>query len=108
MAEPGRRDARMVTTLAAVRRRILPLAVGGTAFDELFLVVSGGGPSRRLAPPRTDARGPLLALLWLVMTAVSLARLSVCQRDEPGRIGVESASILALHAAAVSLRSVAE
>lgn len=94
----------LVTTVAAVRRGALQLAVGGivggNTFDTLFLVASDaayreGSLFHALAP--SD-------LYWLatglVMTAVLIAGLILRQRQGPGRIGVESATILALYLAA--------
>ena len=100
----------LVTTLAAVRRGALQLAVGGiiggNTFDTLFLVVSDGlyrDGSLFHAVGRTD-------LFWLAtalaMTAVLMAGLVLRQPKGPGGIGVESVTLLGLYGAAVALQAV--
>ena len=101
----------LVTTLAAVRRGALQLAVGGiiggNTFDTLFLVASDAAYREGSL---YHALGPQ-DLTWLatglVMTAVLLAGLILRQRDGPGGIGIESASILALYAAAAGMQALA-
>lgn len=101
----------LVTTITAVRRGALQLAVGGivggNTFDTLFLVASDaayreGSLYHALAPQD---------LFWLatglVMTGVLLAGLILRQRDGPGRIGVESATILALYLTAAAVQGAA-
>lgn len=98
----------LVTTLAAVRRRALQLAVGGiiggNTFDTLFLTISDIG----------YRDGPIYAALgpgdffWLVigalMTAVLLAGLILRERNGPARMGLESVLLLAIYAAAVAVQ----
>ncbi|AJY46024.1 sodium:calcium antiporter [Martelella endophytica] len=97
----------LVTTLAAVRRGALQLAVGGiiggNTFDTLFLTLSDVAyrdGSLYHAITKDD-------LLWLAVglcvTAVLLLGLIVRQKSGPGRIGFESAAILALYAGAVGI-----
>ena len=97
----------LVTTLVAVRRGALQLAVGGiiggNTFDTLFLVasdVSYRDGSLFHAVGNTD-------LYWLatglLMTAVLLAGLIVRQRAGPGRIGVESVLMIAIYGTALGL-----
>jgi cation:H+ antiporter len=99
----------LVTTLAAVRRGALQLAVGGiiggNTFDVLFLTISdigyrGGSLYHAVGPDD---------LFWLsvalVMSAVLLLGLIYRERSGPGRIGVESAAMLAIYAAAVALQA---
>ena len=99
----------LVTTLAAVRRGALQLAVGGiiggNTFDVLFLTISdigyrGGSLYQAVGPDD---------LFWLsvalVMSAVLLLGLIYRERSGPGRIGVESAAMLAIYAAAVALQA---
>jgi len=99
----------LVTTLAAVRRGALQLAVGGiiggNTFDTLFLTLSDAGyrdGSLYHALARED-------FFWLatglVMTAVLMLGLIVRQREGPGRIGFESAGILAIYAGAIAIQS---
>jgi cation:H+ antiporter len=99
----------LVTTLAAVRRGALQLAVGGiiggNTFDTLFLTVSDIGyreGSLYHAIGKDD-------LFWLavaaVMTAILLLGLIFRERSGPGRIGVESVGLLAVYAGAILLQS---
>ena len=91
----------LVTTLVAVRRGALQLAVGGiiggNTFDTLFLVASDiayRDGSIYHAVGTTD-------LYWLgtgiLMTSVLLAGLIARQRRGPGGIGVESVAMLAIY-----------
>jgi cation:H+ antiporter len=98
----------LVTTLAAVRRGALQLAVGGIiggiTFDTLFLTLSDVGyrdGSLYHAIVKDD-------LFWLataaVMTAILLLGLIYRERSGPGRIGVESVGLLAVYAGAILLQ----
>jgi cation:H+ antiporter len=99
----------LVTTLAAVRRGALQLAVGGiiggNTFDTLFLTVSDAGYRDGSL---YHAVGPD-DLFWLavaaVMTAILLLGLIYRERGGPGRIGVESAAMLAVYAGAIAIQS---
>ncbi|KAF0676490.1 sodium:calcium antiporter [Profundibacterium mesophilum] len=97
----------LVTTLVAVRRGALQLAVGGiiggNTFDTLFLVASDVAyreGSLYHAVGTTD-------LYWLgtglLMTAVLLAGLIARQRHGPGRIGIESVLMLVIYLAALTV-----
>jgi cation:H+ antiporter len=99
----------LVTTLAAVRRGALQLAVGGiiggNTFDTLFLTVSDIGyreGSLYHAIGKDD-------LFWLavaaVMTSILLLGLIFRERSGPGRIGIESVGLLAVYAGAILLQS---
>lgn len=99
----------LVTTLAAVRRGALQLAVGGiiggNTFDTLFLTVSDVGyrdGSLYHAIGRDD-------LFWLgtaaVMTAILLLGLIFRERAGPGRIGAESVAMLAVYAGAIAIQA---
>lgn len=101
----------LVTTLTAIRRGALQLAVGGiiggNTFDTLFLVASDvayrdGSIFHAMAG--TD-------LYWLatglLMTAVLLAGLIVRERQGVARIGFESALLVAIYAAAVAVQTLA-
>ncbi|WP_241972394.1 sodium:calcium antiporter [Aliidiomarina soli] len=97
----------LVTSIAAVRRGALTLAVsgiiGGNAFDTLFTAASdvaylGGSIYHTM----TDA-----TLFWvcltLVMSAVLMMGLIRRERSGPGRIGLESVLILLLYLGGVWL-----
>ncbi len=97
----------LVTTLVAVRRGALQLAVGGiiggNTFDTLFLVFSDvayrdGGIFQAVGS--TD-------LYWLatgmLMTAILLGGLILRQREGPARIGIESVLLMGIYACAVAV-----
>jgi cation:H+ antiporter len=99
----------LVTTLAAVRRGALQLAVGGiiggNTFDTLFLTVSDVGyrdGSLYHAIGRDD-------LFWLgtaaMMTAILLLGLIFRERAGPGRIGAESVAMLTVYAGAIAIQA---
>ncbi|WP_306118861.1 MULTISPECIES: sodium:calcium antiporter [unclassified Roseitalea] len=101
----------LVTTLAAVRRGALQLAVGGiiggNTFDTLFLTLSDAGyrdGSIYHALTRDD-------YFWLatglVMTTILLLGLIYRERQGPGGIGFESAGILAVYTGAIIVQSIA-
>ncbi len=101
----------LVTTLTAIRRGALQLAVGGiiggNTFDTLFLVASDvayrdGSIFHAMAG--TD-------LYWLatglLMTAVLLAGLIVRERAGPARIGFESVLLILIYAVALAVQLMA-
>lgn len=101
----------LVTTIAAVRRGALQLAmggiIGGNTFDTLFLTISDVGyrdGSIYHAVGQSD-------LFWLsvaiLMTAVLLLGLIYRERQGPGGIGRETAALLAIYFGAVTLQAVA-
>ena len=101
----------LVTTLTAIRRGALQLAVGGiiggNTFDTLFLVASDVAyrdGSIYHAMAGTD-------LYWLatglLMTAVLLAGLIVRERTGPAGIGVESVLLVAIYAVALGVQLMA-
>tara|TARA_R110002020_G_scaffold64495_1_gene171123 strand:- start:7009 stop:8043 length:1035 start_codon:yes stop_codon:yes gene_type:complete len=101
----------LVTTLAAVRRGALQLAIGGiiggNTFDTLFLTLSDIGyrdGSLYHALTRDD-------FFWLatglLITAILMLGLIVRQRTGPGRIGFESAGILIVYAGAIAVQAFA-
>ncbi|WP_432256306.1 sodium:calcium antiporter [Limimaricola sp. AA108-03] len=96
-----------VTTIVAVRRGALQLAVGGiiggNTFDTLFLVASDLSfreGSLYHAVGTTD-------LYWLgtglLMTGILLAGLIARQREGPARIGFESVAMLGVYAIAATI-----
>jgi cation:H+ antiporter len=98
----------LVTTVAAVRRGALTLAVGGiiggNTFDVLFLVgadVAYRDGSIFHAVPDRD----LFLLAWaIVMAAVLLLGLLRRERVGPAGIGFESTALIAIYAAGVAIQ----
>jgi len=99
----------LVTTLAAIRRGALQLAVGGiiggNTFDVLFLTLTDIGyrdGSVYHAVGQDD-------LFWLsvamLMTGVLLLGLLYREREGPGMIGRESVALIALYIGAVTLQA---
>jgi len=98
----------LVTTIAAVRRGALQLAVGGiiggNTFDTLFLTaadVSYRDGSLYHAVGTGDQFWNLVAIL---MAAILLGGLVLRQRNGPVRIGVESLLLLLVYAGAITLQ----
>ncbi|MFA8386319.1 MAG: sodium:calcium antiporter [Pelagibaca sp.] len=100
----------LVTTLAAVRRGALQLAVGGiiggNTFDTLFLTISDMGyrdGSLYHAVARTD-------LFWLavamLMTGVLMLGLMYREKQGPAGIGRESLLLLSIYAAAIAVQAI--
>lgn len=95
----------LVTTIAAVRRGALTLAVagiiGGNAFDTLFAAASDiayrGGSIYHAIPDSVS----LWIALSLLMTGVLLAGLIRREEQGPGRIGFESVTLLACYLAGI-------
>lgn len=99
----------LVTTIAAVRRGALQLAVGGiiggNIFDTLFLTaadVSYREGSLYHAAGMADYFWTITAIL---MTGILLAGLILRQRMGPGRMGVESLALLVIYAGAILLQA---
>ncbi len=95
----------LVTTIAAVRNRALTLAIGGilggNAFDVIF-AVSSDIAYRDGSIYHAIGRGEVFMIsLSIVMTAVLVLGMLSRQKDGVGRIGFESALILALYIASV-------
>ncbi|ROU03765.1 sodium:calcium antiporter [Histidinibacterium lentulum] len=101
----------LITTLAAVRRGALQLAmggiIGGNTFDTLFLVAADGAyreGSLYHAVGRDD-------LFWitvgLIMTAILTLGQLFRQKEGPGNIGLESVGILVVYAAAILIQTLA-
>lgn len=101
----------LVTTIAAVRRGALQLAVGGiiggNTFDTLFLAIADAG-YRDGSVYHAIVVGDLFWLtVAMLMTAVLMLGLIYRERAGPGNIGRESAALLAIYAGAVALQAVA-
>jgi len=99
----------LVTTVAAVRRGALQLAVGGilggNCFDMLFLSLSDAGYAQGSLYHAVGGADLFWLAVGLAMTAVLLIGLIVRERRGIGSIGFESAWILAIYAGAVALQA---
>jgi cation:H+ antiporter len=100
----------LVTTLAAVRRGALQLAVGGiiggNTFDVLFLTMSDVGYRDGSLYHAVGQSDYFWLSVGLVMTAVLTMGMLIRQREGPAGIGVESAAILAIYGGAIGLQAV--
>lgn len=99
----------LVTTLAAVRRGALTLAVGGiiggNTFDVLFLVASDVA-YRPGSVFHAIGRAELFLLVWAIaMTAVLLMGLLQRQRRGVGSIGFESVALIVIYLAGVAIQA---
>ncbi|PWE33479.1 cation transporter [Maritimibacter sp. 55A14] len=99
----------LVTTMAAVRRNALQLAVGGiiggNTFDVLFLTLSDIG-YREGSIYHAVGKAELFWLtVGMAMTAILLLGLIMREKRGPGGIGVESLSILAIYCGAVMVQA---
>lgn len=97
----------LVTTLAAVRRRALQLAVGGiiggNSFDTLFLVFSDAAYRDGSIYHAVGMQDLYWLATGLLMTAILLAGLVLRQREGPARIGIESMLLIVVYASAVAI-----
>lgn len=95
----------LVTTLAAVRRSALQLAVGGiiggNTFDTLFLVFSDAAYREGSLYNAISTNDLYWMATGIVMTSILLAGLIFRQREGPGRIGFESVLLMLVYASAV-------
>ena len=95
----------LVTTVAAVRRGALQLAVGGiiggNTFDSLFLVASDVAYREGSLYHAVGMDDYFWIATALLMTSVLLAGLILRQRQGPGKIGGESLLILLIYGCAV-------
>jgi cation:H+ antiporter len=95
----------LVTTVTAVRRGALTLAVGGiiggNAFDTLFLSASDTAYRSGSLYHRFNQQDLFVVALTILMTAVLLLGLLRRERTGVARIGFESAFILVLYVGAV-------
>jgi len=94
----------LVTTIAAVRRGALQLAVGGiiggNTFDVLFLSASDAAYREGSIYHEIGDASRLWALVGILMTAVLLVGLIRRERSGPANIGFESVTILAVYVGA--------
>jgi cation:H+ antiporter len=100
----------LVTTVAAVRRRALQLAVGGiiggNTFDTLFLTVSDLGYRQGSLYQAIGLDDLFWLTVALTMSAVMLLGLLYREKNGPGGIGVESALILLIYLGAIALQTI--
>jgi len=98
----------LVTTLAAVHRGALQLAVGGiiggNTFDTLFLTLSDVAYRDGSIYHAVAGSDYFWLAVGQMMTSILLLGLVVRQKDGPAGIGFESVSILAVYAAAIALQ----
>ena len=99
----------LVTTITAIRRGALQLAVGGiiggNTFDVLFLALSDIAYRDGSIYHAIGGRVTFWIVLSMLMTAVLLLGLLRRERKGPANIGFESAIILALYAGAVIVQA---
>jgi cation:H+ antiporter len=97
----------LVTTLTAVRRGALQLAVGGiiggNTFDTLFLVFADLAYRDGSIYHAAGANDLFWMATDLLMTVILLAGLILRQREGPARIGGESVLMILVYATAVSV-----
>ncbi len=99
----------LVTTLAAVRRGALQMAVGGiiggNTFDTLFLTAADMSYRDGSLYHAAGSGDYFWTITAILMTAVLLCGLILRQKQGPGRIGFESLSLLIIYAGAVTLQA---
>ncbi|MGR3320504.1 MAG: sodium:calcium antiporter [Pseudooceanicola sp.] len=101
----------LVTTLAAVRRGALQLAVGGiiggNTFDTLFLTAADAGYRDGSLYHAATMQDYFWITTAALMTAVLVGGLVMRERDGPARIGMESLGMLGIYAAAIAIQVLA-
>lgn len=99
----------LVTTLAAIRRGALQLAIGGiiggNTFDTLFLTAADVFYRDGSLYHAVGLDSHFWTVVSILMTAILLAGLVLRQRAGPGRIGFESLAILLIYAGATTLQT---
>ncbi|GAB2186955.1 sodium:calcium antiporter [Roseibium sp. LAB1] len=99
----------LVTTLAAVHRGALQLAiggiVGGNTFDTLFLTLSDIAYREGSLYQAVSTQDYFWLAIGLVMTAILLLGLLVRQKSGPGGIGFESVSLIGVYGGAIALQA---
>lgn len=99
----------LVTTLAAIRRGALQLAVGGiiggNTFDTLFLTISDLGYRDGSIYHAINSSDLFWLTTGLLMTAVLLLGLIYRERQGPGGIGRESLVILGIYLGAIAVQA---
>ena len=98
----------LVTTIAAVRRGALQLAVGGiiggNTFDTLFLTAADVSYREGSLYHAAGAGDQFWNLTAILMTGILLGGLILRQRIGPGRIGIESLALLVVYGGAVIIQ----
>jgi cation:H+ antiporter len=101
----------LVTTLAAVRRGALQLAIGGiiggNTFDVLFLTLSDLGYRDGSLYHDAGPQDYFWLSIGMIMTATLTLGMLIRQKEGPGGIGVESAAILAIYGGAIAVQALA-
>jgi cation:H+ antiporter len=101
----------LVTTIAAVRRGALQLAVGGiiggNTFDTLFLTASDIAYREGSLYHAAETPDYLWISSALLMTGILIGGLILRQRQGPARIGAESVLLLAIYAGTVAVQVLA-
>jgi len=99
----------LITTLAAVRRGAVQLAVGGiiggNTFDVLFLTAADVGYRDGSIYHAIGRADMFWIAVGMLMTSILLIGLIVRERHGPGRIGVESSALLLVYAGAVAVQA---
>ena len=99
----------LVTTLAAVRRGALQLAVGGiiggNTFDTLFLTISDVGYREGSLYHAVGQADFFWLVVGVVMTTILTLGQLYRQRRGPGGIGMESLMLLCVYGAAVAVQA---
>lgn len=99
----------LVTTVAAVRRGALQLAVGGiiggNTFDILFLTISDAGYRSGSIYHAVGSQDLFWLAVGMLMTAVLLLGLIFREKQGPGSIGRESLALLCIYGAAVAVQA---
>lgn len=98
----------LVTSLAAVRRGALQLAlggiIGGNMFDVLFVAGSDIAYTSGSIYHTINSQQHFWILLATIMTVVLLLGLLRRQKDGPAKIGFESATLLALYGVGLGIQ----
>ncbi|MEQ8388896.1 MAG: sodium:calcium antiporter [Alphaproteobacteria bacterium] len=98
----------LVTTLAAVRRGALQLAVGGiiggNTFDTLFLAAADFSYREGSLYHAVGMANYFWVVTAILMTVILMAGLIVRERRGPARIGLESVALLAIYGSAILIQ----
>jgi cation:H+ antiporter len=101
----------LVTTIAAVRRGALQLAVGGiiggNTFDTLFVTISDLGYRGGSLYHAIETSDLFWLAVGLLMTSVLMLGLIYREKQGPGGIGRESVFLLAIYVGAVLIQALA-
>lgn len=99
----------LVTTIAAVRRGALQLAVGGiiggNTFDTLFLTISDVGYRSGSIYHAVGSQDLFWLATGLLMTAILMLGLIFREKTGPGRIGRESVALLCIYGFAIAVQA---